>query len=219
MIRTILLRLAKNNNFRTILVTSALPGEGKTFVSSNLAVTLAKEVTNNVILVDIDVRNSSLCALFGLSKEKTGLSSYFSKNIKISDVSYNTGIPNLTIIPSGQFPEKPSEVISREKIGRLLSAIKSQYGDCYIIIDSGPVQLLADTLVMAELVDGIVLVVKLGHTKKSMLKKTAETLGVNKIVGVVLNYCDLSVKVYKQYHNYYDVTRKAGEKSSASHKE
>lgn len=205
-IRAVLLRYVREKGVRSILVTSTLPQEGKTFVSSNLAVSIAQEVQNHVLLVDSDLRNPTLHTTFGMKNTKKGLAMVFENRVSLPEVIYKTDIPNLSIIPAGYSAVKNTRVISRERMKSLLDEIKSLFPDCFIILDSGPIQLLADSLVMSEIVDGVVLVVKVGETQRNLVNKSAEIIGRERILGVVLNYCQMSGNVYHRYYKYYRKT-------------
>lgn len=218
-IRATLLRVTKEKGVKTILVTSALPGEGKTFVSSNLAANIAREVSEKVVLVDGDMRNSSINRVFNLVDNQQGLSSFLMEDIRLNGLLCNTDIPNLSILPFGRNYQSQLMDLLAQKMANLTKSIQMLYGNCYIIFDSGPVQLLADTLVMSEMVDGIVLVVKMGHTKRNLVKKTVDVLGRDKILGVILNYCDLPYKVYQHYYRYYRGKTGLNINSSSPHKE
>ncbi len=202
-IRTMVLRSGKDRACRTLLITSALPEEGKTFVSSNLAVSMAQSVSDQVVLIDSDLRNPSLHLLFGIGREREGLTTFCAKDIKVTDVLYRTHLQNLLFMPAGLPSDKNMEGLSTEKLQRLIRDIRQLHKDCFVIFDTGPVQLLADSLMISDLVDGVILVVRIGDTKREVLDKTINTLQERKIIGVVLNYCKVPKELYHGYHRYY----------------
>jgi capsular exopolysaccharide synthesis family protein len=218
-IRTALLRLAKDRGTASILVTSALPQEGKTFIASNLAVSIARSVSNLILLIDGDLRNPSIHKVFGMSENKLGLSTILSTGISVSDVICETSMPNLSVVTSGPYLENQAESFFAEKMRHVIDEFKASHRGSFIIIDAGPAQLLAETSVMAEVVDGIVLVVKMGQTKRQLVNKTVELLGRDKVIGVILNYCDMPSNVYKRYYQYYSKDNRDVTTLSSSRKE
>lgn len=219
MVRAMFLKFAREKGNKTILITSALPGEGKTFISSNLAVTIARDVSEHVILVDGDLRNPSLHKIFKIEDNKKGFASFLSGNLQVDEIVCKTSIPNFYLIPSGEYSFKPGDVLSAKRMNQFVEGIKRLHGDCYIIFDSGPAQLLADTLVTAEFVDGIVLVVKIGHTKKGVVKRTVDVLGREKIIGVIPNCCELPYKLKSHYYKYYTMGTEQSNSAPRSEKE
>lgn len=205
MLRATILRLSEYRHIRTILVTSALPEEGKTFVASNLAVSIAQGFNGRVILVDSDLRRPSIHKLFQLKQE--GLSTFLLNKQKFSDLLQETYIRNLSVISSGLHTENPSELLSLKKMKYFIEEARSCYKDCFIIFDSVPV-MLSETMAMADLVDGILLVVKAGKTGRHFVKKAIEDLGKEKVIGVVLNYCKKHAKAYQRYYHYYESKKK-----------
>lgn len=195
---------------RTILVTSAIPDEGKSFVSSNLAICIAHNIDNHVLLMDCDIRRPSIHKIFGFPQDVRGLSEYLSGDEPLSSMLLKTMTKNLSVLPGGQPPPNPSELLSSEKMSHLLSSIKKRYNDRYIIIDSPPPQLTAETSVIARQVDGILLVVRHGRTSKKLVAELVETLGKEKILGVVFNCFDMHISSYnsRRYSKYYQKGRK-----------
>jgi exopolysaccharide/PEP-CTERM locus tyrosine autokinase len=172
---------------RTIMVTSTAPGEGKSFVASNLSVSIAKSIDEYVLLMDCDLRVPSLHLRFGFS-EIPGLSEYLIEGKPLESILKKTGIDKLSLFPAGKPPTNPSELISSEQMRRLLHEVKNRYQDRYIIIDSPPPYLTAEANALARQVDGIVIVVKTGKTKKSGVQDLIDTYGRKKILGVVKNF-------------------------------
>ena len=193
---------------RLIMVTSALPDEGKSFVSANLAVSIAQNINEHVLLIDCDVRCPSIHKIFGFG-DMPGLSEYLNKDTPLSSFLLKTDINKLTILPGGIPPQNPAELMSSNQMAELLKEIKSRYSDRYIIVDSPPPHLTSETNVIARQVDGIVLVVKAGSTRRELLEELVEMMGKEKVLGVVINWFDMSAvkyyghKKYSQYGKYY----------------
>ena len=186
---------------RSIMVTSAVPGEGKSFVASNLAVSIAQNIDQHVLLMDCDIRKATIHSNFGFD-DVSGLSEYLSKGTSLSSLLLKTEISKLTILPGGIPPENPAELMSSNQMSKLLKEVTSKYSDRIIIIDSPPPHLTSETSVIARQVDGILLVVKSGSTDRKMVEELLEMMGKEKVLGVVLNWFDMSSMKYYGYNKY-----------------
>jgi protein-tyrosine kinase len=185
---------------RSLMVTSAVPGEGKSFVAANLAVSVARHVNWNVLLIDCDLRRPSIHRQFGFQNVQ-GLSDYLTNGTALSQLLLKTGIKNLTILPAGKAPDNPSELLTSERMAALLTEVATRYNDRLIIIDSPPPKLTAETGALARYVDGILLVVKYGSTPKDSVTELIAKLGRNKIIGAVVNNFDAGTPRYhKKYY-------------------
>ncbi len=190
---------------RTLMVTSAVPGEGKSFVASNLAVSIAQDINHHVLLMDCDMRKPNLHKIFGFSEDK-GLSNYLTNGIPLSSVLVRPPVDKLTLLPVGTPPENPAELLTSKKMTALLEEVKTRYSDRFIIIDLPPPKLTAETTALARLVDCIILVVRYGSAKQEMIHDLVESLGKNKILGVVFNRFEgrqFGYNGYKKYDRYY----------------
>ena len=200
--RTQILNMAKEKNIRTILVTSALPEEGKSFVSSNLAASIATGLDQHVLLVDADLKKPTLDELLKI-KSKLGLSDFLvNEKHQLSDLIQKTKVPKLSFLPSGTLYERSSELLASEVMKMFVMDVKYRYDDRYIIFDSPPAQ-ISETLGLADKVDGIILVVKAGKTNKKLVSKTAKILSMKKNMGIVLNYCSFKSTPYYKYYKYF----------------
>jgi exopolysaccharide/PEP-CTERM locus tyrosine autokinase len=188
-LRTYLLQLNVQNPPRAIMVTSATSGEGKTFVSANLAAGLSRELHAHALLVDCDLRVPSLADLFGFS-DKLGLSDYLRDSRKIADLLLKTRIEKLSLLPGGNIPENPTELIGSKKMEDLVLELKSRYNDRYVIFDSTPLLATSESEVLSKLVDGIIVVVKAGVTPRETVKQAISFLEKKKILGLVLNHLE-----------------------------
>ena len=186
---------------RLIMVTSALPDEGKSFVAANLAVSIAQNINEHVLLIDCDVRCPSIHKSFGFG-DMPGLSEHLNKDTPLSSLLLKTEINKLTILPGGIPPQNPAELMSSKQMAELLKEIKSRYNDRYIIVDSPPPNLTSETNVIARQVDGIVLVIKAGSTRRELLEELVEMMGKEKVLGVVLNWFDMSSVKYYGHEKY-----------------
>lgn len=202
-------RMLKNNILfpekglppKNIMVTSASPGEGKTFVATNLAATIAQNIDEYVLLIDCDLRAPFVDKVFGLNN-LPGLSEYLSQARPLSSLLVKTFLEKLTILPSGSIPPNPSELLSSEQMRRLLSEVKTRYNDRYVIIDTPPPYLTSETNALARHVDGIILVVRQGKTRKKEIENIIEIYGKEKIIGVVQNFAQKKPGYGYGYHKY-----------------
>ncbi len=200
-LRTKLLFPASGKPVRTMMVTSAIPGEGKSFVAANLAVSIAQSIQEYVLLVDCDMRMPSIHKLFGFGKVP-GLSEHLAGRTPIESLMLKTKVDKLSLLPAGEPPDNPSELLSSQIMSDFLKEVNDRYSDRYIIIDSPPPKLTAETYAISRQVDGILLVVKHGYTPRKMVKELVETIGKEKILGVVFNNLDMPLANYSGYNKY-----------------
>jgi len=188
-LRTYLLQLNIQGPPKTIMVTSATSGEGKTFVAANLAAGLARELHAHALLVDCDLRIPSLANSFGFSNG-LGLSDYLRDGREIADLLLKTGIEKLGLLPGGSVPENPTELVGSKKMEDLVQELKSRYHDRYVIFDSTPLLATSESEVLSKLVDGIIIVVRAGVTPRETVKQAISSLEKEKILGFVLNHLE-----------------------------
>lgn len=177
----------KGNPPKSIMITSTAPGAGKSFVAANLAISIAQNIDEHVFLMDCDLRSPSIHSLFGFD-EIQGLSEYLAEAKPLSDLLVKTFLEKLTLLPAGTIPFNPSELLSSEQMRRLLHEVKSRYSDRYIIIDTPPPYLTSETAAISRLVDGIVIVIQQGETRKKDVLDLIDIYGKEKIIGVVYNF-------------------------------
>jgi exopolysaccharide/PEP-CTERM locus tyrosine autokinase len=202
-LRTQLLFTDEEKRPRTIMVTSLLPGEGKTFVSINLAISLAQGIDEYVLLVDCDLRRPQVHEQLGY-KNVEGLQEHLTGKRDLKDLIIKTQIDKLSILPAGKKPPNPSELLSSARMKTFLQEIRERYDDRLIIIDSGPAHITPESKVLGEYVDGIVLVVMAGKAPRKEIQKAIDNLGKDKILGIVFNGYNQPTKgYYKYYKEYY----------------
>jgi capsular exopolysaccharide synthesis family protein len=153
-LRTNLLFPATGKSPQSIMVTSVAPGEGKSFVAANLAVSVATHVNWNVLLVDCDLRRPSVHRKFGFG-EVPGLSDYLSNGRELPSLLLRTAVERLTVLPGGKPPANPSELLSSDKMTAFIDEVTARYHDRLIILDSPPPRLTAESTALARHVDGI----------------------------------------------------------------
>lgn len=200
-IKTNIQFMTTDENIRSILITSSIPGEGKSFISSNLACAFAQN-DERVLLIDCDLRLGRVHKIFGLSNEK-GLSNLLvSKNFNCKSFIQKTEVNNLYVLSRGTLVPNPSELLNSEKMKSLIEFLKENFDR--IIFDGVPIIGLPDSLIMATLADRVILITSCNYTKIDELtksKKSLEAVGAN-LAGVVVNR---TIKTKKnKYSNYYE---------------
>ena len=178
----------------SLLITSTQPGEGKTTVATNLAISLA-QLGQRVLLVDADLRFPSLQRLFCV-RESQGLVSYLTGQQDWRAAVCPSGSPGLDLLLCGPVPPNPAELLSSKSMGAFINSAKSEYG--FVILDSSPLLALADSRILAALVDGVLLVVKSGATPREQVIQSQTSIrgaGAN-LIGVVLNNVTLHTNGY-----------------------
>jgi exopolysaccharide/PEP-CTERM locus tyrosine autokinase len=178
----------KGNPPKTIMVTSASPHEGKSFVAANLAVSIAQSIDEHVLLIDCDLRAPTIHTFFGFENEEQGLSDYLTDKKPLSSVLKKASVNKLTILTAGQIPSNPSELLSSDQMRRLLHEVKLRYNDRYIIIDTSPPYITSETNAIARFVDGIILVIRQGKTRTKEIADILDIYGREKVLGVVTNF-------------------------------
>ena len=175
------------NNGNLIMVTSALPGEGKSFTAINLAISIAMELDNTVMLVDADVARPSVLNMLGLPPAP-GLLDVVAKNsVDISSVLMRTNIEKLSILPSGTQHPRATELLASDAMVRLLDDMASRYNDRIIIFDSPPLLLTTESRVIATHMGQIVMVVNAGNTAQAAVLQAVATIEACPVKMMVLN--------------------------------
>ncbi len=185
-LRTKILQITENDFLNTIMVTSAQASEGKSITAINLAVSIAHEFDHTVLLIDADLRRPSIHTYFGLNPS-VGLSDYLQNRAELSDIMIKTGIGKLVFLPAGNPPEHPAELIASDRMKILIRELKHRYRDRYIIVDSAPPLLTADSLALCENMDGIIYVVQAARTARKAALQAAALIKKYNVLGTVFN--------------------------------
>jgi protein-tyrosine kinase len=186
MLRTRIRQRTKGNKGVTVMVTSALPGEGKTTTAINLSFTFARAYSQTVLLVDADLKQQRVREVLGYENEK-GLADYLLDSIPLSDTIVWPGFEKLTILSGGRTVPDSSELLGSPGMEALVKEMKSRYPERYVFFDVAPVLVGADAPAFAPLVDYIVFVVQAGRTSLQDINKAIKMLPREKILGLVLN--------------------------------
>src|SRR3984957_15060499 len=202
---------------QVILVTSALPREGKTTAAANLAVTLA-QLGDRTLLIDADLRKPGVGRLLNLNGNKyAGLSSYLAGVSSLDLVTVqHPAIPNLSAIPTGPLPPNPADLLSSHRLADAITELRSKFK--FIVIDTPPVMAATDAVILSVKADGVVMVVRSGETPKEAFTRTRDLLmSVNcRLLGVVLNAVDSSAPDYYYSYRYYPYSYGYGPQDSSS---
>ena len=208
-LRTNIQFMNTKGKLKTILVTSTFPGEGKSWVASNLAVTFA-QAGKKVVLIDADMRKGRQYNIFGISPIP-GLSNYLSgididdeeRDVTdIADYVQDTEVDNLFVMPAGNIPPNPSELLISPQMVDLLEQLKDLCD--IVIIDGTPNELVTDSLILTRLVDSTIIVTACKQTKKDNLRRAIQNIQNvgGKIAGVVVNKVPIAAKKYEQSYYY-----------------
>lgn len=198
-------KLLFNNqpNFcRTIMICSAESLDGKSIVATNLAVSIAHGINEHVLLVDCDLRRPSLHRILNLDAPM-GLSTYLMNGNSVSPYLLKTPVEKLTLLPAGEPPPNPSELLSCNKMKHLIKELKERYKDRFIIFDTPPAYFTPEGSSLASMVEGVLLVVRSGKTSYKRLVSVVNAIGREKILGVAFNHCNEILSDYGQYYHYY----------------
>jgi Mrp family chromosome partitioning ATPase len=187
MLRTQVLQRARSHGLSTLGVVSAVNGEGKTLTAVNLALSLAAEPNQTVLLLDLDLRRPAVARTLGLAAER-GLESWFGGDEPTRNVCYGIeGVERFHVLPTMAPVAGSSEVLAGVATRRLFNELKGRDPGRLLIVDLPPVLLSDDALMVAPLLDAVVLVVNERRTKREDVIRVVELLGNTRIVGTVLN--------------------------------
>ena|ERR1700690_1687216 len=196
-------QMQQERQLKKLLITSTLPGEGKSLVSANLVATLARRKQQKVLLLEGDLRRPVQAQLFGGGRP-AGLSEWLQSGQRTVNNIYFLEGPGFWLMPAGTPPENPLELMQSGKLAELLEQLSSWFD--WVVIDSPPLLPLADTSVWARLADGVLLVVREGRTEKQHLQRGLALVEQTNLLGVVVNSCSNS-----DHRNYYSRYRQSPE--------
>ena len=200
-LRTSLQLLSLDNKVKVIAVTSTIPSEGKTLVTSNLAFTSAQ--LEKTIIIDTDLRKPKVAKNFKLSG--LGLSDYIAGNVSLDDCIKHDKQGNVDVITAGTLPPNPQELLASNQFKALINELKTRYDK--ILIDTPPILAVSDAMIVAKQADTLVYVVRASSTKESQIKASLKRLQQSniKIGGIVLNQVNLQKAMdYEEFSGYYD---------------
>ena len=198
-LRSRLYQMRSNQPLRTLLVTSSIPTEGKTFVTNNLAQAIIRQPDRRALIIDADLRRSRLHVPLG-APSSPGLTDYLRGTADIISIIQQGQEGNLCFIPGGDEVTNPSELIANGRMKMLLDRLAPIFD--WIILDSPPCLLVADASMLADLCDGVLLVTRAGVTPAATAQRACQELRGRNVVGVVLNAMQDSHKYHSDYYYY-----------------
>jgi polysaccharide biosynthesis transport protein len=215
---SILLSSNSQTRQKSIVVTSSKRGEGKTTTCVNLAITLA-QANKKVLLMDCDLRNPKIHRILGL-RNVDGVSTFLSDGSKpLNLLIENTAIPNLYVLTAGQIPPNPSELIGSPMMKKCLAAVSQRFD--HVLVDTPPLLAVTDGSILANLVDGVILVIRGGDTTKEAIMRSKQLLthAHARIIGTMLNNVDLHTCEPHYYSRYfYDYNMETGKEGAIRQK-
>ena len=215
-LRTNLQFSSVDKEIKTLLITSSVPNEGKSFVSANLAISFA-QAGKKVLLIDCDLRKGRQHNIFNI-KNTVGLSNLLINDINnCSDYFFETDIKNLYVMPRGIIPPNPSELLNSKKNESLINTLRKYFG--VIILDGAPINGLADSVILSTYVDKVIIVTAIDNTSKTELNNTIKSLQtVNaSLIGCVANNVKANYGSYGKYYYYYSEDENGQTRSAGKH--
>ncbi len=197
MLRTNLFALNSGPPVRSIVITSAIKGEGKTVTALNLATVIATDPEKRIVAIDCDLRRPNMHNLLSIQSQP-GLSDFLRGEAELENTLHKTKIPNLIVIPAGKPPLNPSELIGSSKMRETIKRLREKFD--FLIFDTPPVMAVTDAGVLGAMADGVVLVVKVESTKRDIVSRAEALLSgaQSRLVGCVLT----NIKEYTPYYIY-----------------
>jgi protein-tyrosine kinase len=209
-LRSRLYQLRSNQPMRTLLVTSSIPAEGKTFVTNNLAQSIVRQPDRRALIIDADLRRARLHVPLG-APSSPGLTDYLRGEADGISIIQQGQEGNLCFIPGGSEVTNPSELLSNGRLKSLLNRLAPIFD--WVILDSPPCLLVADASVLADICDGVLLVTRAGVTPAATAQRAAQELRGRNVVGVVLNAMQESHTGNSEYYYGYDYTESKSSKN------
>ncbi|MFC3927412.1 tyrosine-protein kinase [Streptococcus caprae] len=189
------------SSIKTIVLTSVQPGEGKSTTSISLSASFA-HTGYRTLLIDADTRNSVMSGSFKATGKVKGLTAFLSGNAELSEVICDTNVENLMVIPSGQVPPNPTNLLQNQNFLTLINTVKDLFD--YVIIDSPPIGLVIDAAIIAQNCDASIIVTEAGTIKSRFLQRAHEQMeqAGAQFLGVILNKFDATLDAYGSYGAY-----------------
>ena len=199
-------------NLRVLAVSSAIAGEGKTLTAINLAANMASTGRKNVLLMDVDLRKSSVARELGLAPD-SGLSDFLLGSVPKEKILRNSVVPGLSVIVGGKTISSPADMLAGERFRSLLKELREQFD--LLVLDTPPILPVPDAVTISEQVDAFILLFRFSHTPHQLFRQAIDDLGERKILGVVLNGEEKKSDKYyhKYYGKYYQVAPTEGKRS------
>lgn len=202
LLRIKIISLMSEKDARSLLVASPGPDEGKTVTAVNLAISIARETSRTVLLVDADMRKPAICHYLGL-EESPGLYEHLTRGVPLNRLLINPGIPRLILLQAGKPGDYPPDILGGPAMEDFINDIRERYPERIIIFDTPPLNMFSDSLYLKKYIDGVLMVVRSRVTTEENLRSAMDELGDTPLLGVVLNrvleeQCP-SYSYYKEY--------------------
>lgn len=195
-LRTNIQAINSKTPIKTLTITSAIHGEGKTITAINLAISMAQDLgKKQILLVDADLRRAKICKYLG-TKPEAGLSELISDGVNFEDTLFNIGIDNLTILPAGKPPHNPAELLGSARMKNIISMVKAKYD--YVIFDAPPTVPVTDASLLGAQTDGVIMVVQASRTQKGVVQHAEGLLrqAHAKVLGYILTNIQYHIPAY-----------------------
>lgn len=204
MLRTSLKNQFLKQGVQVLMVSSSINGEGKSVTATNLALALSEEENVKVALVDADLRRGRIHEYLGFKKPGKGLSNLLEEGLNPKECFLKNGRANFCVMPRGDIPKNPSNLIGSDRFRMFIAELRTHFD--YIIVDAPPIMSVADPGIMAREVDGVVFVIQIGRTPKSMIAHSNllfKQSGAN-MLGYILTNVEYQTSEYRYYSKYYE---------------
>ena len=198
-LRTRIKRVESGRAVRAIVITSPNKGDGKSLTAANLALTMAQEFQQRVLLIDGDLRRPAVHRLFGVA-DRPGLTDVLMGGVELNQALVNVEHHHLTLLPAGAIPSHPAELLGSAAMRRVLDTLRTRFDR--ILIDMPPVAPLADLHILAPMADGLLMIVRAGVTPRPAIERALAGLDTAKVLGLVLNESGGNVADTTTYHDY-----------------
>lgn len=187
LLRTQILHRMRENNWKSLAITSPREGEGRTLTAINLAISLARDVNHTVLLVDLDMRRPSVANYLGFNPT-IGIDDCLLDNVPVQEALFNPGIERLVVLPCRNSFSSSSELLSSPPMQKLAEELKARYPERLVIFDLPPLLARDDLLAFSPYIDAALLVAREGKTRKADLQRAMEMLKSVNVIGTVLNH-------------------------------
>ena len=186
LLRTQVIQKTKEKGWNIIMVTSSMPGEGKTTTALNLAIRIAREENKTALYVETNTRNPSACKYLGI-EASSGLTDYLLDSKPLQELLITPGINKLVILPSGKKISGAIDVLGAPKMKSLILELKNKYSDRYVIFDCPPLINMPEAYILMDSADAIIFIVEANKTKKGVIKSSIDYLKDKNVIGIVMN--------------------------------
>lgn len=186
LLRTQILQRTREQGLSTIMITSVGRNEGKTTTAVNLAISMAREVGQTSLLVDLDLREPDVGKYLGFAEER-GISDFLVGNVPVNELFVNPSVQKIVVLPAGRALTATTELLGSPKMKNLVRELKQRYADRYVFFDCPPFIDNPDSMVFSSYVDGILLVVEADRTPRRLIQQAVSMLAPEKLLGLVYN--------------------------------